>query len=366
VSYTHTSQRDATMMALALAEARKGLGRTSPNPAVGCVVARGGRVLAAGHHARAGGPHAEVAALAAIAPRHARGSTIYVTLEPCCHHGKTPPCTDAVIAARPARVVIGTRDPNPRVAGRGIRALRDAGIDVRVGVSEEECREVVRGFAKWIRTQHPWLQLKLAASMDGRIATRAGRSKWISSPESRQIVQEMRRRADAVLVGVGTVTADDPRLTCRIAGATQPLRVVLDRRLRMPADARVVREAGACLVVCGRSAPARKRRSLEAAGAEILEVPTAERAGWHALLDELGRRGVHEALLEGGGDIAASALRARVVNGLTFFYNPRLIGGDGIAMVGPLGVIDPKHAIRLTTQSWATSGPDLVWNGVIE
>jgi len=360
------SQLDAAMMTLALAEARKGWGHTSPNPAVGCVIAHGDRVLAVGHHARAGGPHAEVAALAAIAPRHTRGSTIYVSLEPCCHHGKTPPCTDAVIAAEPARVVIGTRDPNPRVTGRGIRALRNAGIEVHVGVSEQECRDVIRGFSMWILTGRPWLQLKLAASLDGRIATRTGASKWISSPESRQIVQEMRGRADAVLVGSGTVIADDPRLTCRMAGATQPLRVVLDRRLRTPPKARVVRGSGACLVVCGRQASARKRRALEAAGAEVLAVPASERAGWRALLDELGRRGIHEALLEGGGGVAASALRAHVVNGLTFFYNPRLIGGDGIAMVGSLGVADPKRALRVATQSWTTSGLDLVWNGVIE
>jgi len=354
------------MMALALAEARKGLGHTRPNPAVGCVIARGERVLAAGHHARAGGPHAEVVALRSVSPRAARGATIYVTLEPCCHHGKTPPCTDALIAAQPARVVVGARDPNPRVAGRGIRALRAAGIAVRVGVRESECEEVIRGFATWIRTGRPWVQLKLAASLDGRIATRSGASKWISSPESRRTVQQMRARADAVLVGVGTVLVDDPRLTCRLGGARQPLRVVLDHRLRTPADSRVVRGPGSCLLVCARGASTRKRRALESAGAEVLTVPAAERAGWRALLVELGRRGLHEVLVEGGGAVAASALRARVVNGLTFFYNPRLIGGDGIAMVGPLGVRDPERALTVVTESWRTSGPDLVWNGVIE
>jgi diaminohydroxyphosphoribosylaminopyrimidine deaminase/5-amino-6-(5-phosphoribosylamino)uracil reductase len=366
MSDTRVSKLDASMMALALGEARKGLGHTSPNPAVGCVVARGDRVLAAGHHARAGSPHAEVVALRSLSVRDTRGATIYVTLEPCCHHGKTPPCTDTVIAANPTRVVIGARDPNPRVAGRGIRALRKAGIPVHVGVLERESHEVIRGFATWIRTGRPWVQLKLAVSLDGRIATRTGASKWISSPESRRMVQQMRRRADAVLVGVGTVLADDPRLTCRLAGARQPLRVVLDRRLSTPAGARVVRGPGSCLVVCERGASTRKRRALEAAGAEVLAVPPAERAGWQALLDQLGRRGLHEVLLEGGGAVAASALRARVVNGLTFFYNPRLIGGDGIAMIGPLGVIDPKRALTVVTESWGTSGPDLVWNGVIE
>lgn len=355
------------MMASAVVEARKGLGQTSPNPAVGCVIARGSRVLAVGHHARAGGPHAEIMALRAAAPREARGATIYVTLEPCCHQGKTPPCTEALIAAKPARVVVGTRDPNPRVAGRGIRALRAAGIDVRVGVLETECREVIRGFATWIRTGSPWVHLKLAASLDGRIATRTGASKWISSPESRRLVQQMRARVDAVLVGVGTVLADDPRLTCRLKGARQPLRIVLDHRLRTPATASVVTGRGSCLVVCGHGSSPRRRRRLEAAGAEVLEVPKKPaRAGWRALLGELGGRGMHEVLVEGGAAVAASALRARVVNGLTFFYNPRLIGGDGLAMVGPLGVVDPRGALTVVTESWRTSGPDLVWNGVVE
>ena len=354
------------MMELALAAARKGLGHTKPNPAVGCVIARDGRVLAEGYHARAGGPHAEIVALRSISAREARGGTIYVTLEPCCHHGKTPPCTDAVIAAKPARVVLGTRDPNPRVAGRGVRALRRAGIEVRAGVCERESREMIRGFATWIRTGRPWMQLKLAASLDGRIATRTGASKWISSPQSRRLVQRMRARADAVIVGVGTVLADDPRLTCRSAGARQPLRVILDRRLRTPPVARVVRGSGACLVVCSRGASARKRHALEAAGAEVFDVPASKSVAWRVLLEELGRRGLHEVLLEGGGSVAASALRARVVNGLTFFYNPRLIGGDGVAMVGPLGVRDPKRALAVVTDSWATSGADLVWNGVVE
>jgi diaminohydroxyphosphoribosylaminopyrimidine deaminase/5-amino-6-(5-phosphoribosylamino)uracil reductase len=366
VSDVGTSTLDAAMMALALAEARKGLGLTRPNPAVGCVVARGDRVLGTGYHARAGGPHAEVVALRSLSPRQTRGATLYVTLEPCCHHGKTPPCTDAVIAARPGRVVVGARDPNPRVAGRGVRALRAAGIEVTVGVAEEPCREVVRGFAKWVRTGVPWVHLKLATSLDGRIATRTGASKWISSPASRRLVQRMRERADGVLVGVGTVLADDPRLTCRTGGGHHPLRVILDHRLRTPTAARVVTGPGSCLLVCGRAAPARKRRALEASGAEVLVVPGAEQAGWRALLVELGRRGMHEILIEGGSAVAASALRARVVNGLTFFYNPRLIGADGLAMVGPLGVVDPKRALTVETSSWAMSGPDLVWNGVIE
>jgi diaminohydroxyphosphoribosylaminopyrimidine deaminase/5-amino-6-(5-phosphoribosylamino)uracil reductase len=352
-------------MGRALTCARLGLGHTKPNPAVGCVIARGGRVLAEGHHRKAGEPHAEIVALRK-AGRRATGATVYVTLEPCCHHGRTPPCTDALIAARPNRVVIGCRDPDPRVSGRGIRRLRAAGIDVVVGVAAEESRDVVRGFSRWVREGTPWVQLKLAASLDGRIATRTGASKWISSRDSRRVVQTMRARADAIAVGVGTVLLDDPRLTCRLAGATQPLRIVLDRRLRTPVGARVVRGKGDCLLICGPEASPAARRRLETAGCEVLEITGRGRLAWLRILRHLGRRGFHEILIEGGAGVAASALAARVVNGATFFYNPRLIGGDGVPMVAPLRVHAPGAAIVATTVSWAMSGPDLVWNGVFE
>lgn len=356
---------DVAMMRRAIGEARRGLGHTAPNPAVGCVIARGERVIAAGHHAVAGGPHAEIIALAAAGKR-ARGATVYVTLEPCCHHGKTPPCTDALIRARPARVVIGVRDPNPKVAGKGIGALRAAGIAVSAGIEAQECREIIRGFERWVLERMPWVHLKLAASLDGRIATRTGASRWISSRDSRAHVQQMRARADAILVGVGTVLADDPRLSCRLAGAAQPLRVVLDRRLRTPPDARVIRGRGACLLVSGPRPPPTARRRLERAGAEVLVVAQGGKRGWRHLLETLGRRGLHEVLIEGGAGVAASALAARVVNGATFFYNPRVIGGDGVPMVGPLGVRSPARAIAATTLSWTTSGPDLVWDGIFE
>ena len=354
--------RDLELMRVALVEARRGLGHTAPNPAVGCVVAKQGRIVASGYHAKAGGPHAEVEALRR-AGRRARGATLYVTLEPCCHQGRTPPCTEAVIAAAPARVVVGARDPNPRVAGRGIRALRSAGIRVDVGVLEPECEEVIRGFSHWIRFGRPWVQLKLAATLDGRIATRTGASKWISSPPSRALVQQMRARADAVLVGVETVLADDPRLTCRVKGASQPLRVVLDRRMRTPPTARVLRGSARTLIVCSAGARRATRERILATGADVVAIEGSERTIWRNLLDELGRREVHELLIEGGAQVAASVLRARMVNGLTFFYNPRIIGGDGVPMIGPLGVDDPAGALNAVTRSWSMSGEDLVWHG---
>ncbi len=228
---------DVAWMALALSEAHRGLARTSPNPPVGCVLVKKGREVGRGFHARFGGPHAEVVALRKAGGR-ARGATAYVTLEPCCHTGKTPPCTRALAAAGVERVVVGALDPNPKVARRGLAALRRAGVGVRSGVMRAECNSLIRGFRLWVSTARPWVTLKLAASLDGRIATRTGESKWISSPPSRRMVQRLRARSDGLLVGVGTVLADDPRLNCRLAGSSNPLRVILDRRLRTPPSAR--------------------------------------------------------------------------------------------------------------------------------
>ncbi len=353
------------MMRVALDEARRALGWTSPNPAVGCVITRNGRVVATGYHGRAGLPHAEIVALRRAGSR-VRGSTIYVTLEPCCHHGRTPPCTEALIAARPKRVVIGCRDPNPRVSGRSIRALRAAGIRVETRVLESDCRDVVRGFAEWIRHGRPWVHLKLAATLDGRIAARTGASKWISSTASRQLVQAMRARADAVLVGVETVLADDPRLTCRLKDARQPLKIVLDRSLRTPLSARVLKGRLPTLIVCAPAASRERKRRLTSAGAVVLEVPGSATEMWRRLLPELGRRDVLEVMVEGGARVASSALQARVVNGLTFFYNPRILGGDAVPMIGPLGIDDPSRALSVNTSTWFTSGDDFVCHGVIE
>ncbi len=358
------SETDDAMMLAALVAARRGLGHTAPNPAVGCVIVHRGKIVAVGHHARAGRAHAEAVALEK-AGRRARGSTVYVTLEPCCYHGRTPPCTDALLMTEPARVVIGCKDPNPRVAGRGIRALRAAGIRVDVGVLENQCADIIRGFGQWVRHGRPWVELKLAATMDGRIAARGGASKWISSTPSRRLVQTLRARVDAVLVGIGTVLADDPRLTCRARGARQPLRVVLDGELRTPPSARVLRGGASTLLVCAPGARTARRRALEAVGAEILEVGRSDRGAWNTLLSELGRRGVHELMIEGGALVAASALRARVVNGLTFFYNPRVLGGDAVPMIGPLGIDQPRNALRFETRSWSLVGEDLVWHGEI-
>jgi diaminohydroxyphosphoribosylaminopyrimidine deaminase/5-amino-6-(5-phosphoribosylamino)uracil reductase len=261
--------------------------------------------------------------------------------------------------------VAGVRDPNPAVSGRGLRLLRRAGIDSEVGVCADACAALIRGFAHWIETGRPFVHLKMAASMDGRIAAKGGDSKWISSPPSRRLVQEMRSRADAVLVGVGTVLQDDPRLTCRLRGGSNPLRVILDRRLETPVGSLVVRGRGGCLIVTERGAAVARRRRLERAGADVLVVPMRGSSGWLRLLEALGGRGLHELLVEGGSTVATSLLRAGLVNALTIFYNPRLIGADGVPLVGNLGVRSPKAALRLRTLSTARSGDDLVWHGTL-
>ncbi len=349
-------------MAEAVAEASRGFGRTRPNPPVGCVLVKNGREIARGYHRRAGLAHAEIEALDA-AGRRARGATAYVTLEPCFHHGRTPPCADALVEAGIARVVVGARDPNPLVAGRGVRKLRRAGIRVTTGVGRESCQDLIRGFAALVISGRPYVHLKLAASLDGRIAARGGASKWISSAASRALVQRMRLRSDAILVGVGTVLADDPRLTCRLRGAPRPLRVVLDRQLRTPPGARLVSGRGSALIVTAPAASALRQRRLEAAGAEVVRIDTRGRAGWARLLAELGRRDVMEVLIEGGSAVATAAVRAGVVDALTLFTAPVFIGGDGVPVLESLGVVSPSGAPRLVDASSEVIGTDVVWHG---
>ncbi len=349
-------------MRLAVEEARKGLGFTTPNPAVGCVLVKNGRLLASGYHRRAGSAHAEIEALSA-AGGGARGATAYVSLEPCSHQGRTPPCADALIEAGITRVVVGCKDPNPLVAGRGVRRLRARGLEVKSGVLRDSCTDVIRGFRKVAESGLPYVHLKLAASLDGRIAARGGDSKWISSRQSRATVQLLRARSEAVMVGIGTVKADDPRLNCRLRGRARPLPVVLDRKLRTPLSARVLTAGRSPLIVCAPRHSVVARRRLQEAGATVLPLDMRGRRGWLRLLAELARRDVLELLIEGGARVASSALKAGVVDRATFYFSPRLIGGDGIPMVESLGVRTPADALRLSTETWSESGGDLVWTG---
>jgi diaminohydroxyphosphoribosylaminopyrimidine deaminase/5-amino-6-(5-phosphoribosylamino)uracil reductase len=333
---------DLAHMQAALALAHRGLGNVWPNPSVGCVIVREGRVVGRGWTQPGGRPHAETEALKR-AGELARGATAYVTLEPCSHFGRTPPCCHALIAAGVSRVVCALRDPDPRVDGRGFAMLREAGMAVEEGLLEAEARAINAGFVKRIRQGLPLVTLKLATTLDGRIATHAGESRWITGPAARREAHAMRARHDAILVGSGTALADDPDLTVRLDGATprQPLRVVADARLRTPASARLVataRQHPTLLVTVTGHKPA-ELAPYQEAGAEVATVPRGQGGlSLNALVQALAQRGVTRVLAEGGAGIAAALLREGLVDRLAWFHAPSVMGGDGMPAAYPLPV----------------------------
>jgi diaminohydroxyphosphoribosylaminopyrimidine deaminase / 5-amino-6-(5-phosphoribosylamino)uracil reductase len=335
---------DLPHMRAALALARRGLGNAWPNPAVGCVLVRDGRVVGRGWTQPGGRPHAETEALRRAGPEAARGATAYVTLEPCSHHGRTPPCCDALIAAGVGRVVVAVQDPDSRVNGRGLTRLRAAGIAVEVGLCAAEAHAINAGFIRRTRTGRPVLTLKLATTLDGRIATAQGESRWITGPEARREAHALRARHDAVLVGSGTVLADDPDLTCRLPGMSRipALRVIADARLRTPLAARLVVTArqAPTWIVTRPGHPPSVRAAFQEAGVEILTVPAADPAGLDlsAVLGTLAHRGVTCVLAEGGAALAAGLLRADLVDRIAWFHAPAVMGGDGRAAADPLPV----------------------------
>jgi diaminohydroxyphosphoribosylaminopyrimidine deaminase/5-amino-6-(5-phosphoribosylamino)uracil reductase len=348
-------------MRLALRLAARGRGRTSPNPPVGAVVVKGGRVVGQGWHRAAGLPHAEVNALQA-AGRAAKGATLYVTLEPCNHHGRTPACTGAVLEAGINRVVYGQNDPNPRVAGGGAATLAAAGIEVSQ-VLAADCLRFNEAWTKWVTTGLPFATLKGAASLDGRIAAAGGDSKWISCEASRRLAHRLRSENDAILVGIGTALADDPQLTCRTSKGRDPLRVVLDSKLRLPPTARMLSCPGTTLVACAQGASRRRRGALERAGAEVLEVPAGPsgRVGLGALFVALGRRGVVSVLIEGGSEVNAGVLDAGLVDKLVLFLAPKLIGGrEAVGLVGGAGVTSVAQGRQLRIDRVRRVGCDLL------
>lgn len=314
-------------MRLALEQASLGLGRTSPNPPVGAVIVRDGEVVAMGHHAKAGGPHAEAVALEAAGER-ARGADLYITLEPCDHQGKVAPCAPAIVAAGVGRVFLGTIDPNPRVSGRGVERLRRGGVEVEVGVLEAECRELIAPWEAFIRTGRPWVVAKVASTLDGRIATASGASQWITGEAARRKGHELRNVCDAILVGIGTARSDDPLLTCRIPGGRDPLRVVLDSRLELSPEARMLQQAGRTVVACVEPAPGSRAERLRASGAEILPCAAGPGGGVDVedLLRRLGAMGVVSLLVEGGARVLGSFLAAERIDRLHLFYGPKVFG----------------------------------------
>ncbi len=339
-------------MRRALRIARKGEGRVSPNPMVGAVIVRDGRIIAEGYHRCCGANHAETNALMA-AQGPVKGATLYVTLEPCSHHGRTPPCVEALIASRIGRVVIGTVDPNPLVCGKGIEALRRRGIETTVGVLDEECRRLNEIFFKFIRTGIPFVTVKFAQTLDGRIATSEGHSRWISSPASLRFAHRLRATHDAILVGAGTVLKDDPELTCRLVPGRNPLRLVVDSRLRIPPDSRLF--AGAPgergIVATTERAPGRRRRLFEKRGIELftLEPDQTGQVDLGDLLRTLGRRGTASLLVEGGAALITSFLKAGLADRMIVVLAPKIVG-EGINAIGDLGIRRMDDALNLSVE----------------
>lgn len=360
---------DVEVMARALSIARKG--DPSPNPHVGCVIARekgsSYEIISEAYHEAAGRDHAEIAALR-LAGEDARGAIAYITLEPCNHQGRTPPCVDALLRAGIRRVVVGARDPNPNVAGGGVERLRASGVEVEMSELEHEAKELIEAWAKFITTGHAFLSLKLALSLDGRIASRTGVSKWITCGESRAFGHELRARHDAVMVGINTVLSDDPRLTVRATHGRNPIRVIVDSKLRLPLDRKLVKsahEVSTCVLTTAAADP-HHVETVERAGLSIIVVPaTAEgRCDMRAALRELAKREVVSVLCEGGAELAGSMLAAQHVDRIHAFIAPLLLGPRGrpgaVDWAGPEGIQD---APRLSSPRWQLHGDDAYVTG---
>lgn len=366
---------DLQWMNRALSVASRARGRTAPNPPVGAVLVRDGVLVGEGWTERPGKRHAEVMALDHAGPR-ARGATLYVTLEPCAHFGRTPPCTDALVDAGITRAVIGVRDPYPQVDGRGIAHLSRNGIRVDLGLGARDAARLNAGFFKRIRTGLPEVTAKFAMSLDGKIATHTGHARWITGPEARHEAHRLRDIHDAILVGIGTVLADDPRLTTRlpdagagVGGPSHPLRVVVDSRARTPVTAAILQPdiPGGTLVVTTEHAPFRAARALESAGAELLVLPARDgRVDLLVLLQELGRRGANSVLVEGGGALLGSLFSAGLVDRVAAFIAPVVIGGGGApSPVGGDGVDAMDDALRMGNVEVRRFGQDLAVSGTV-
>jgi diaminohydroxyphosphoribosylaminopyrimidine deaminase/5-amino-6-(5-phosphoribosylamino)uracil reductase len=354
-------------MALALALAEQAQGRTAPNPLVGAVIVNGRRIVGRGYHRRAGAAHAEIEALRQ-AGRRARGATLYVTLEPCNHYGRTPPCCDAILAAGIRRVVIACRDPNPLTDGRGVARLRRAGVRVSEGLLRDQAQRLNEPFTKAMTRRLPVVIAKVGQSLDGKIATSRGESRWITSTAARRMAHAWRSRVDAILVGVNTVLRDDPLLTARGVGSRPDrlVKVIVDSRLRTPVTARCLsrRSPAPTLIATLARAPSRAEL-LRRRGVEVLVLPPRRgRVPLRPLCERLVRRGIHSVLLEGGGEVLASALAERLVDRAVFFIAPKLIGGRGApGAVGGEGISRLIRAVRLAEVRVRRVGPDLCVEG---
>lgn len=359
---TPVRKKDEQYMKRALQLARRGMGKVSPNPLVGAVIVRAGRIIAEGWHREFGADHAEIDAINK-ASGGVRGATMYVTLEPCCHWGKTPPCVDTLIEQGIKQVVIGTLDPHPLVDGKGAQILRDHGIEVVKGVLEQEARELNEVYLHHTQTGLPFVTVKYAQSLDGRIATSQGNARWISSEASRKLAHRLRAQHDAIMVGIGTVLADDPLLTVRLVKGRNPLRICLDSRLRIPAHSKLLQDEGGTLIVTTEANAKEKIETLQKKGKEVL-VAQRDRDGRVELVSvmkKLAERDISSLLVEGGKEIITSLLKEGLVNRMVVITAP-LILGKGIEAIGDLGITDLQGAIRPSSYKVSRAGEDVIFD----
>ncbi len=360
--------KDQQYMKLALKLAARGRGKTSPNPLVGAVIVKEGEIVGRGYHQKAGEPHAEINALKEAGER-AKGATLYVTLEPCDHYGKTPPCTEAIIDSGLKRVVIAMEDPNPRVQGAGIKRLQATNLEVKVGVLAEQAKKLNEVFVKYITTKTPFVVLKNAVSLDGKIATRTGDTKWITGKQSRQIVHRLRDWLDGILVGRGTVAADNPRLTARLPeGGNDPTRIILDSKLEIGQQARVINQQSTAetIIATTKQADIEKKKQLEQVGVKILEAGE-EQVDLSYLLDKLGELEITGLLVEGGGQVNTSFWEEELVDKLYYFLAPKIIGGEeAVPVVAGKGVAKVKDSIGIADKEIKEVGEDILITGYPE
>ena len=359
---------DWEYMRLALELAERGAGWTSPNPMVGAVIVKDGRIIGQGWHHRYGDLHAERDALANCTESPA-GATLYVTLEPCCHYGKQPPCTQAILEAGITRVVVGSDDPNPLVAGKGLAFLREHGITVETGVERAACDALNRVFFHYIQTRRPYVVMKYAMTMDGKIATHTGASRWITGEAARQRVHQDRHRYAAILCGVGTVLRDDPLLNCRMEGGKNPLRIVCDTHLRTPLDSQIVRTAREIPTILAACDPLPERAAaLETAGCRVWDLPQRDgHVDLAALMERLGAEQIDSVLLEGGGTLNWAALESSIVKRVQAYIAPKLFGGKAApSPVGGMGVAVPDDAVRLKNTTVIPLGEDFLLESEVD
>lgn len=358
---------DSYYMRIAIHLARRGIGKTSPNPMVGAVIVANGKIIGQGYHKKCGDHHAEINAINS-AKKNIKGSTFYITLEPCSHYGRTPPCVDALIQENPGRVVVGSLDPNPEVNGKGVKILRSKGIKVDVGICESECMQLNEHYFKFIKTGMPYITVKYAQTLDGRIATKSGDSQWISSEASRRYVHRLRSMNQGIMVGAGTVVADNPQLTVRHVRGKNPFRIIVDSKLRIPIKSYVLTDANVCLTIIATtsSAPTVKITAIKKLGVEVW-VARKERNGRVSLRDllkKLGKREIVSVLVEGGSEVITSLLKANLVDKMIIPIAPKIIG-KGLEAIGDLKINKINNAIKFSSFKTMKKGDDIIFEGTI-